>query len=141
MKEITFQVAEIDFWKELIAKSKNLENNSEHSELPPLADGETNVYSFGILLLEIISGKLQYSEDQGPLINWVSIHWNRFLFVFIFRYGLSHTSYLQDQQKKWKSSKIHKYMLVHYDEEKEDYDSELRLLVCISWKMVSLRIT
>ncbi|CAA2997703.1 MALE DISCOVERER 2-like [Olea europaea subsp. europaea] len=70
------KVAEIDFWKELIAKSKNLENNSEHSELPPLADGETNVYSLGILLLEIISGKLQYSEDQGPLINWASEYLN-----------------------------------------------------------------
>ncbi|KAL2467350.1 Leucine-rich repeat protein kinase family protein [Abeliophyllum distichum] len=70
------KVAEIAFWKELIAKSKNPENDSEHSELPPLADGETNVYSFGIVLLEIISGKLPYSEEQGPLINWASEYLN-----------------------------------------------------------------
>ncbi|XWS15845.1 hypothetical protein CRYUN_Cryun34aG0036600 [Craigia yunnanensis] len=42
----------------------------EHSELPPFVDTEVNVYSFGILLLEIISGKLPYSEEQGPLEKW-----------------------------------------------------------------------
>jgi len=70
------KVAEIDFWKEFMAKSKNPENDSEHSQLPPLADGETNVYSFGILLLEIISGKLPYSEEQRPLINGASEYLN-----------------------------------------------------------------
>lgn len=47
------------------------DGDSEHSVLPPLADPDTNVYSFGILLLEIISGKLPYSEEQGPLEKWV----------------------------------------------------------------------
>ncbi|CAI9755180.1 unnamed protein product [Fraxinus pennsylvanica] len=70
------KVAEIGFWKELIAKSENPKNDSEHSELPPLADGETNVYCFGILLLEIITGKLPYSEERGPLITWASEYLN-----------------------------------------------------------------
>ncbi|XP_010274454.1 PREDICTED: protein MALE DISCOVERER 1-like [Nelumbo nucifera] len=53
-------------------KSKtSIEDESEHSELPPLVDPETNVYSFGMLLIEIISGKLQCSEE-GPLLNWAS---------------------------------------------------------------------
>lgn len=47
------------------------ENDSEHSELPPFSDPETNVYSFGIMLLEIISGKLPNEEEQGHLVNWV----------------------------------------------------------------------
>ncbi|PIN08779.1 Serine/threonine protein kinase [Handroanthus impetiginosus] len=64
------KIADISFWAELISKSKNPENESEHSELPPPADVETNVHSFGILLLEIISGKLPYSDEQGHLINW-----------------------------------------------------------------------
>ena len=64
------QIAEISFWAELAAKSR-VENESEHSELPPLSDAETNVYSFGVLLLEIISGKLHYSKERGPLVNWV----------------------------------------------------------------------
>lgn len=41
------------------------------SELP-LADPESNVYNFGILMLETISGKLPFSEEQGFLVNWVT---------------------------------------------------------------------
>ncbi|KAE8690474.1 putative LRR receptor-like serine/threonine-protein kinase [Hibiscus syriacus] len=44
---------------------------SQHSsELPPFVDLEANVYSFGVLLLETISGKLPYSEGQGPIEKW-----------------------------------------------------------------------
>ncbi|KAI3466743.1 hypothetical protein Pfo_023406 [Paulownia fortunei] len=71
------KIADISFWAELIAKSKNpAENESEHSELPPLADVETNVHSFGMLLLEIISGKLPYSEEEGHLMNWAAEYFN-----------------------------------------------------------------
>ncbi|CAK9148125.1 unnamed protein product [Ilex paraguariensis] len=71
------KIAEISFWKEFLSKSKiSGENESEHSELPPLADPETNIYSFGILLLEIISGKLPYSEEQGPPVNWAAEYIN-----------------------------------------------------------------
>lgn len=73
-KKTSLQVADLGFWRELVTKSKNTaENESEHSELPPLADAETNVYSFGILMLETISGKLPYSEEQGLLMNWVRL--------------------------------------------------------------------
>lgn len=45
----------------------------ENSVLPPLADPETNIYSFGILMLEIISGKLPYCEEKELSIEkWVS---------------------------------------------------------------------
>jgi hypothetical protein len=40
--------------------------------LPPQQGPETDVYNFGVLLLEIISAKLPYSEEQGHLVNWVS---------------------------------------------------------------------
>lgn len=67
------QIVERDFWAELALKPKvSGENESEHSELCPSSDPETNVYSFGLLLLEIISGKLPYSKEQGPLLSWVS---------------------------------------------------------------------
>lgn len=36
-----------------------------------MTDPKTNVYDFGELLLEIISGKLPYSEEQGTLVNLV----------------------------------------------------------------------
>ncbi|KAI6705403.1 hypothetical protein NL676_008365 [Syzygium grande] len=60
-------------WSGFLSKSKNAdEDKSEHSELPPPADPETDVYNFGVMLLEIISGKLPYSDDQGPLVDWAS---------------------------------------------------------------------
>lgn len=66
------QIAEIIFFSNGVSKYNNTgDHDAEHSELPPLADPESNVYSFGVLLLEIISGKLSYSEEQGPLVNWV----------------------------------------------------------------------
>lgn len=68
------QIAEISFGTGASSKSKiSGENDSEHSELPPFSDPETNVYSFGIMLLEIISGKLPNKEEQGPLVNWVQL--------------------------------------------------------------------
>ncbi|XVF27483.1 hypothetical protein REPUB_Repub14bG0111300 [Reevesia pubescens] len=60
---------------EAAPKSKSLgDGESKHSEFPPIVDPELNVYSFGILLLEIISGKLPYSEEQGPLERW-AVHY------------------------------------------------------------------
>ncbi|XP_022715756.1 protein MALE DISCOVERER 2-like isoform X2 [Durio zibethinus] len=52
------------------------DGESQHSELPPFVDPEVNVYSFGILLLETISGKLPYSEEQGPLEKWAGQYLN-----------------------------------------------------------------
>ncbi|KAH7856321.1 hypothetical protein Vadar_000055 [Vaccinium darrowii] len=67
------KIVERDFWAELALKPKvSGENESEHSELCPSSDPETNVYSFGLLLLEIISGKLPYSKEQGPLLSWAA---------------------------------------------------------------------
>lgn len=67
------KIIEFAFWAECYKKSKVPgEKESEHSELPPTKDPETNVYSFGLVLLEVISGKLVYSEDCGDLLNWAS---------------------------------------------------------------------
>ncbi|XP_068665435.1 protein MALE DISCOVERER 2-like isoform X2 [Aristolochia californica] len=64
------KVTEVGFWKDLVTRGKIIsEDDHDLSELPP-ADTENNVYSFGLLLLEIISGKLPYSEEQGSLLNW-----------------------------------------------------------------------
>ncbi|CAN4105605.1 unnamed protein product [Withania somnifera] len=63
------KVTELAFWSEIMVKSKFASGDLENSELPPLADPETNVYSFGILLLEVISGKSPYSERES-LLSW-----------------------------------------------------------------------
>ncbi|KAI5657366.1 hypothetical protein M9H77_26159 [Catharanthus roseus] len=67
------KIAEISFWAECLPKSTmSDENDTEHSELPPPEDPETNVYCFGLLLLELISGKVPYSEEQRTLLNWAA---------------------------------------------------------------------
>lgn len=43
---------------------------------PQLSSQEGNVYKFGIILLEIISGRLPFSEDDGLLVLWASSHLN-----------------------------------------------------------------
>ncbi|KAM0036254.1 putative protein kinase RLK-Pelle-LRR-VI-2 family [Helianthus debilis subsp. tardiflorus] len=71
------KVAEMGFWNDLVSKAKlSADSESEHSALPPLIDTETNVYSFGVLMLEIISGKLPYSEQQEPLVAWAAQYLN-----------------------------------------------------------------
>lgn len=70
------KIAEISFWSEAAALSKTSGEVKQHCELPPYSDPETNVYSFGILLLETISGKLPNSEEQGNLVNWAAEYLN-----------------------------------------------------------------
>ncbi|CAH9081185.1 unnamed protein product [Cuscuta epithymum] len=69
------KIAEVEFWAEFTNKSK-VGDNEEHSDLPPPAEPEANIYSFGLALLEIISGKLPYSEEQGPILQWASSYLN-----------------------------------------------------------------
>lgn len=62
----------MNIWSGGSSKSHDEEDKPKHSDLPPTADPETNVYDFGVLLLEIISGKLPHSEEQGALVDWVN---------------------------------------------------------------------
>ncbi|XP_042477359.1 protein MALE DISCOVERER 2-like [Macadamia integrifolia] len=69
------KIGEHTCWSDLCKSKNSGQDDSGHSELPPLADPETNVYNFGLLLLEVISGKLPYSEE-GPLVNWAAEYLN-----------------------------------------------------------------
>ncbi|XVF40320.1 hypothetical protein PTKIN_Ptkin01aG0104100 [Pterospermum kingtungense] len=70
------KLAEIGNLESAIESKTSGDGESPHSELPPFVDIEVNVYSFGILLLEIISGKLPYSDEQGPLEKWAVQYMN-----------------------------------------------------------------
>lgn len=71
------QLAEIGFWRDITAKSKISDTEeSEHPDSHAGPNTEGNVYSFGILLLEIISGKVPYNEEQGSLVNWAADYLN-----------------------------------------------------------------
>lgn len=78
----SMQLVDFECWKSIQVRSeKNLRNIScegaicvlpnamEHRDL----DLQGNVYSFGILLLEIISGRPSYCQERGCLVEWVRI--------------------------------------------------------------------
>ena len=64
------KIADMSVWQEVISKEKMPKNDdaSEHHE-PIRADPAGNVCSFGLLMLEIISGKPPDSEHEGSLAN------------------------------------------------------------------------
>ncbi|XP_062208295.1 protein MALE DISCOVERER 1-like [Phragmites australis] len=65
------KIADVSVWKEVIDKAKTAkEGSSRHSEAP--TDLASNVYCFGALLIEIISGKLPESDDHESMCNWAS---------------------------------------------------------------------
>ncbi|KAL6627222.1 hypothetical protein ACP70R_030948 [Stipagrostis hirtigluma subsp. patula] len=66
------KIADVGVWKEITkrAKAAKQDSSSSHSEAP--ADLATNVYCFGALLIEIISGKLPESEDPQCMCDWAS---------------------------------------------------------------------
>ncbi|KAE9601191.1 hypothetical protein Lal_00023858 [Lupinus albus] len=65
------KIGEMTFGQCLLTPS-NKKGDPSKCELPPHSDPETDVYNFGVLLLEIISGKQPYSEEHGNLVNWAA---------------------------------------------------------------------
>eukprot|EP00256_Glycine_max_P055780 XP_014623054.1 protein MALE DISCOVERER 2 [Glycine max] len=68
------KTAEVTF-RNIVSPTKTT-CDSKKSQVSSWNNLETNVFDFGKLLLEIISGKLPYSEEQGNLVNWVDKYLN-----------------------------------------------------------------
>ncbi|XP_058110361.1 inactive receptor-like serine/threonine-protein kinase At2g40270 isoform X2 [Magnolia sinica] len=62
------KISEFTFWNEVTTVKKR-SNDTELSNMSP-SELEHNVYSFGVVLLEMMSGKLPFSENEGQLIDW-----------------------------------------------------------------------
>ncbi|TVU20327.1 hypothetical protein EJB05_36532 [Eragrostis curvula] len=62
------KIADMSVWREVISEGKQPKNVVKSHEQVSAGLAE-NVYSFGVLLLEIISGKLPYSEHERSLAN------------------------------------------------------------------------
>ncbi|KAL6003166.1 hypothetical protein ACLOJK_023389 [Asimina triloba] len=64
------KISDFAFWNDE-TKSKKC---SCDTELPTMPSSElkSNVYSFGVILLEMMSGKLPYSENEGSIVDWAS---------------------------------------------------------------------
>lgn len=63
------KISDFGFWNEVTA-TKMGPANTELLEAP-LVDPESNVYSFGQILFEIITGRLPYSVGNGFVVDWI----------------------------------------------------------------------
>lgn len=61
----------MEIWKEFVRKKKNIDEETDVT-ITTCSDPEKNVYEFGLLLIEIISGKTSYSNTHGFILNWVT---------------------------------------------------------------------
>ncbi|KAJ4912614.1 putative LRR receptor-like serine/threonine-protein kinase MRH1 [Raphanus sativus] len=67
------KVSEIPFNLEARFKpKKHVSGDLEQASLLLPPEPETNVHSFGLLMLEIISGKLSFSDEYGSIEQWAS---------------------------------------------------------------------
>lgn len=78
--QVLLQLVDFECWKTVIARSEKssgaISNEGAVCILPNSMEGrhldiQGNVYAFGVLLLEIISGRPSYSRDKGSLVDWV----------------------------------------------------------------------
>ncbi|XP_013608943.1 PREDICTED: probable LRR receptor-like serine/threonine-protein kinase MRH1 [Brassica oleracea var. oleracea] len=69
------KVSEIPFNLEArLNPKKHVSGDLEQASLLLPPEPETNVHSFGLLMLEIISGKLSFSDEYGSIEQWASKH-------------------------------------------------------------------
>jgi hypothetical protein len=75
------QLVDFECWKMMFTKREKVggylsrktsfPGNGDWSEEDKHADVQGNTFAFGVILLEIISGRLPYCKDKGYLVDWV----------------------------------------------------------------------
>ncbi|GAV88080.1 Pkinase_Tyr domain-containing protein/LRRNT_2 domain-containing protein [Cephalotus follicularis] len=64
------KISDFSFWNEIaLAEMEAAGNRLSH---PPLTGLESNIYSFGILLFEMVTGKLPYAVESDSLEDWAA---------------------------------------------------------------------
>ncbi|CAN0902150.1 Protein MALE DISCOVERER 2 [Linum grandiflorum] len=68
------KISDFYLWNDVTASKLGPEATTiEIVESPP-ADAGSNVYNFGMVLLELITGRIPYTSDDGSLADWASDH-------------------------------------------------------------------
>lgn len=68
------QVTDLSVWNEIVAKQKTHGAGDLDQSESLSVDPARNVHDFGILMLEIVSGKVPNPEEPESLLNLVSSH-------------------------------------------------------------------
>jgi len=78
---VSLQLVDFECWKMMFSKHEKAPSHFNSKGSFPghgdsvedkHADIQGNTYAFGVILLEIISGRLPYCKDKGYLVDWVS---------------------------------------------------------------------
>ncbi|GAA0165318.1 hypothetical protein LIER_20754 [Lithospermum erythrorhizon] len=73
------KLVDFESWKTILSRSEknagSINNQGDICVLPSSMEGrhvdiEGNIYAFGLLLLEIISGRSPYSKEKGFIVDW-----------------------------------------------------------------------
>ncbi|KAF5736548.1 hypothetical protein HS088_TW14G00692 [Tripterygium wilfordii] len=64
------KISDISFWNAIAAAEREAAGKKLLDT--PIADQESNVYGFGVLLFEMLTGRLPYLVDNGSLVDWAS---------------------------------------------------------------------
>ncbi|XP_020269903.1 protein MALE DISCOVERER 2-like isoform X2 [Asparagus officinalis] len=70
------KVCELHMWSEIAERKTKSPDEDKDPYEPSSADPGSNIYSFGIMMLEIISGKVPESEEEGSILNWATEYLN-----------------------------------------------------------------